>query len=164
MLYTCLYQFKLGKLYLLANDEALLAVNFHQQNVKAKQEINPILAQTIAQLDEYFLGKRKYFSLPLKLSGTAFQLAVWKQLQSIPYGKTCSYKDIATAINHPRAYRAVGMANNRNNIAIIIPCHRVIGNNQKLVGYAGGLAIKAYLLDLEQNYNYKEGISHEKYV
>lgn len=152
MVYTYSYKFELGKLYLTADDEALLAVSFHQQNVKATPKINLILQQTIIQLDEYFVGKRQNFTLPIKLSGTAFQLAVWHQLQHIPYGKTCSYKDIAEKINHPKAFRAVGMANNRNKLAIIVPCHRVIGSDKQLVGYAGGLNIKAYLLALEQKY------------
>ena len=101
------------------------------------------------QLFEYFEGKRKKFNLPLLKAGTPFQISVWNALEKIPYGETHSYKDIAIAIGNPKAVRAVGMANNRNKIAIFIPCHRVIGANGKLVGYGGGLHIKRFLLELE---------------
>ena len=101
------------------------------------------------QLFEYFEGKRKNFDLPLLKEGTPFQISVWSALEKIPYGETRSYKDIAIAINNPKAVRSVGMANNRNKIAIFIPCHRVIGADGKLVGYGGGLHIKRFLLELE---------------
>lgn len=112
----------------------------------------PLIGKAAAQLSEYFDGKRKTFDLPLALQGTAFQISVWKALQSIPAGETRSYKDVAALIGNPKASRAVGMANNRNPIAIIIPCHRVIGKNGKLTGYAGGLPVKQYLLDLEKRF------------
>ncbi|WP_028776855.1 methylated-DNA--[protein]-cysteine S-methyltransferase [Shimazuella kribbensis] len=104
----------------------------------------------VSQLKEYFLGIRKTFSVPLDLYGTKFQKRVWTALQSIPYGEVCSYKTIAIAIDSPKAVRAVGGANNKNPIPIIIPCHRVIGINGKLVGYGGGLDKKEYLLSMEQ--------------
>jgi methylated-DNA-[protein]-cysteine S-methyltransferase len=110
----------------------------------------PLIRKAAAQLAEYFDGKRKTFVLPLALQGTAFQISVWKALQRIPAGETRSYKDVAALIGNPKACRAVGMANNRNPIAIIIPCHRVIGKNGNLTGYAGGLPVKQYLLDLEK--------------
>ena len=94
--------------------------------------------------------KRKNFDLPLLKEGTPFQISVWNALEKIPYGETRSYKDIAIAIDNPKAVRAVGMANNRNKIAIFIPCHRVIGADGKLVGYGGGLHIKQFLLELEE--------------
>jgi len=103
------------------------------------------------QLSEYFEGKRKQFDLPIKPQGTKFQLSVWKALGDIPYGETRSYKDIATATGNPKACRAVGLANNRNPIWIIIPCHRVIGANGALIGYGGGLEMKQRLLDLEKS-------------
>ena len=104
------------------------------------------------QLEEYFNGKRHEFDIPLKfIYGTPFQQEVWQALMKIPYGETKSYKDIAQMINHPKAVRAVGGANNRNNIPIIIPCHRVIGANGSLVGYGGGLDKKIFLLELEKN-------------
>lgn len=103
------------------------------------------------QLDEYFAGKRTTFDLPLRPVGTVFQKKVWSALCDIPYGQTMSYKEIAIAVGNERACRAVGMANNKNPIAIIIPCHRVIGSNGDLVGYAGGLDMKRSLLELESN-------------
>jgi methylated-DNA-[protein]-cysteine S-methyltransferase len=104
------------------------------------------------QLEDYFSGKLKSFDLKLASSGTDFQKAVWKALCEIPYGETRSYKDIAASIGNPKACRAVGLANNRNPIAIIVPCHRVIGSTGKLVGYASGLDVKDFLLKLEKAY------------
>ncbi len=106
--------------------------------------------RTIQQLSQYFAGQRKQFDLPLAPQGTRFQKRVWKELCAIPHGQVRSYQDIARAIGNPKAARAVGMANHRNPIAIIIPCHRVIGKNGALVGYAGGLAMKERLLRLEK--------------
>ena len=110
----------------------------------------PLIRKAAAQIGEYFAGKRKKFSLPLAVSGTDFQTDVWQALYSIPWGETRSYKDIAAQIGRPKAVRAVGMANNRNPISIIIPCHRVIGSSGDLVGYGGGLPLKKRLLDLEK--------------
>lgn len=113
-----------------------------------------LLKRANKQLQEYFSGKRKIFDLPLAPSGTEFQQKVWSSLQKIPYGKTNSYKEIAESIGNIKAARAVGMANNKNPILILIPCHRVIGANGKLVGYAGGLEVKEKLLKIEkQNKN-----------
>ena len=109
-----------------------------------------LINNTRKQLDEYFAGKRKKFDIPIKLDGTDFQIKVWKELLKIPYGETCSYLDIAKCIGNPKASRAVGMANNKNKIIIIVPCHRVIGSNKKLVGYACGLDVKEKLLELEK--------------
>lgn len=111
-----------------------------------------LLKETAKQINEYFNGKRKCFDLPIKPSGTEFQQKVWTALLSIPYGETRSYKEIAIAVGNDKACRAVGMANNRNPISIIIPCHRVIGTNGKLVGYAGGLKVKDYLLNMEKTH------------
>ncbi len=102
-----------------------------------------------SQLDEYFAGKRKSFDVPYVLSGTDFQKKVWDALTAIPYGETASYKDIAIKVGNPKASRAIGMANNKNPITIIVPCHRVIGSTGKLVGYAGGMSMKEKILDLE---------------
>ena len=115
-----------------------------------EQKETPLIKKAATQLSEYFAGKRKKFDLPLLLQGTPFQVAVWEALNKIPYGETRSYKDIAKEIGNIKAVRAVGMANNRNKIAIVIPCHRVIGSNGSLVGYAGGLDIKELLLGLEK--------------
>jgi methylated-DNA-[protein]-cysteine S-methyltransferase len=111
----------------------------------------PLLKRANKELQEYFEGRRKTFDLPLVMEGTEFQKKVWKALMEIPYGATCSYKDIAVTIGNEKASRAVGMANNKNPIPIIVPCHRVVGANGKLVGYAGGLNIKEMLLKIEKN-------------
>jgi len=113
----------------------------------------PLLSAASLQLLEYFHGRRRVFDLPLAPAGTEFQKRVWAALQHIPYGETRSYQDIAISINNPRACRAVGQANHSNPIPIFIPCHRVIGAQGHLVGYGGGLWLKAYLLELERNHN-----------
>lgn len=151
MFYFCKYQFENISLYLVATETHLINIQFTQPQ-KALLQTTELLSMATIQLDEYFQGKRTIFSLPFKLTGTPFQLAVWKELQNIPYGQTTSYKEIAQKINKPKAYRAVGMANNKNPLPIIIPCHRVIGSNGKLIGYAGGLKLKNYLLELEKSH------------
>lgn len=151
MLYICKYQFENISLYLVATETHLINIQFTQPQ-KALLQTTELLSMATIQLDEYFQGKRTTFSLPFKLTGTPFQLAVWKELQNIPYGQTTSYKEIAQKINKPKACRAVGMANNKNPLPIIIPCHRVIGSNGKLIGYAGGLKLKNYLLELEKSH------------
>ena len=151
MFYFCKYQFENISLYLVATETHLINIQSTQPQ-KALLQTTELLSMATIQLDEYFQGKRTTFSLPFKLTGTLFQLAVWKELQNIPYGKTTSYKEIAQKINKPKAYRAVGMANNKNPLPIIIPCHRVIGSNGKLIGYAGGLKLKNYLLELEKSH------------
>lgn len=118
---------------------------------------SPLLASAKRQLAEYFAGARRRFDLPLAPRGTPFQLRCWEALLKIPYGRTASYAEIARAVGSPRACRAVGMANNRNPIAIIIPCHRVIGADGKLTGYGGGLDVKAFLLRLEAGVSSQEG-------
>ncbi|MDR0289516.1 MAG: methylated-DNA--[protein]-cysteine S-methyltransferase [Treponema sp.] len=110
----------------------------------------PLIKKAAAQIEEYLAGKRQSFALPIALHGTEFQVAVWQELQKIPFGETRSYKEIAAAIGREKAVRAVGMANNRNPIVIIVPCHRVIGHDGSLTGYGGGLPLKRHLLDLEQ--------------
>ena len=111
---------------------------------------NPHLKETETQIKEYFQGKRKSFSIPLHTPGTEFQQSVWMVLQNIPYGETRSYLEQATTLGNPKAVRAVASANGYNRIAIIIPCHRVIGSDGKLVGYGGGLHRKKWLLDHER--------------
>ena len=113
-------------------------------------EETELIRETKRQLDEYFAGKRKDFDVPTRLNGTEFQKRVWLALRDIPYGKTASYKDIAAAVGCPKGYRAVGMANNRNPISIIYPCHRVVGSDGSLTGYGGGLDVKSKLLELER--------------
>lgn len=116
----------------------------------ADYEETPLFKETIEQLDAYFSGKLKVFDLPLAPHGTDFQLKVWKELREIPFGQTVSYQELAERCGNQKAYRAVGQANNRNPIAIIIPCHRVIGKNGDLTGYAGGVDIKQFLLEHER--------------
>jgi len=117
-------------------------------------EESALIKEAVHQLIDYFSGKRKIFDLPLAPKGTDFQKKVWAVLCTIPYGETMSYGEVAETIGNPKAARAVGMANNKNPIPIFIPCHRVIGANGKLIGYASGLHIKESLLNLERNYKY----------
>jgi methylated-DNA-[protein]-cysteine S-methyltransferase len=114
--------------------------------------LSPVLQLCFLELEEYFQGKRHRFTMPLYLQGTPFQIEVWRTLREIPYGETRSYQDVALAIGNPRALRAVGGANNKNPLAIIIPCHRVIGKNGSLTGFGGGLAIKEWLLEHEKQH------------
>ncbi|MEB3768085.1 methylated-DNA--[protein]-cysteine S-methyltransferase [Acinetobacter sp. MD2] len=147
-----------GLLYLVADEQALRAVLWEHeyQRVFAQQSLvvdaqHPILMQAKTQLEEYFLGQRQHFELKSDpYGGTVFQRQVWQALQKIPFGETCCYSDIAKQIGNPKAVRAVGTANGRNPLSIIVPCHRVIGANGKLVGYAGGLEQKIKLLNLER--------------
>lgn len=146
-----------GKLTLVASESGICAVLWEKEKqgrVKIDLgELNPknkILQEAKRQLEEYFKGKRSSFDLPLDLIGTDFQKKVWKALSKIPFGQTHSYLDIAKKLKNKNASRAVGMANGKNPISIIVPCHRVIGNSGKLTGYAGGLEAKKILLDLEK--------------
>mgnify|MGYP003608148447 FL=1 len=147
-----------GVLKLVANDISLIAVLWENETpnrvrlaelIENKQ--HPILLETQKQLSEYFEGQRKIFDLPLDFEGTEFQQKVWQALLTIPFGETRSYKDIAEQIGNVKAVRAVGAANGKNPISIIAPCHRVVGANGKLVGFAGGLENKDVLLKLEFN-------------
>lgn len=120
------------------------------QEVQEMQEAQEILEQAAREIGEYFEGKRRAFAVPTAAAGTPFQQAVWNALKEIPYGETRTYGEIARRIGHPRASRAVGQANNRNPLPIVVPCHRVIGASGALTGYAGGLAVKERLLELER--------------
>jgi methylated-DNA-[protein]-cysteine S-methyltransferase len=139
-----------GTLEVCADQEGVTSIGFIKDNVKATKSCL-FTQQAVAQLGEYFAGKRTQFDLNLNPKGTDFQHQVWQQLVTIEYGKTCSYADIAKGINNPKAVRAVGAANGRNPLTIVVPCHRVIGSNGKLTGYAWGTSIKAGLLELEQS-------------
>ena len=131
---------------------AVLEVKFYKAEIPSNDDSVPkMLLACRSQLDEYFRGKRKVFDLKLEPRGTTFQKKVWRQLLRIPYGETRSYKDIARDVGNSRAVRAVGMANARNPISIIIPCHRVIGIKGDLVGYGGELWRKQWFLDHERN-------------
>lgn len=149
------YNLPIGPIWLAEKNEAITYLVFEEddQRLQGYELIEtPLLQVAASQLHEYFAGVRADFDLPLSFHGTDFQTAVWKALQTIPYGQTMSYQEIAQGIKNPKAYRAVGLANNRNPISIIIPCHRVVGKNGKLVGYAGGLAAKEKLLELENSH------------
>lgn len=146
-----------GDLTLIADNNALTAIlwdNHNPTRVKLGSlehtPNDPFLNKVEKQLEEYFTHKRRVFDLPMSPIGTPFQKAVWNELNKIPYGITCSYKDIAEKINNPRAVRAVGGAIGRNPISIIVPCHRVIGSNGALTGFAGGLDRKTLLLKIEK--------------
>ena len=128
----------------------MLGVSFISE-IREEQESSPVLDMAMQQLDAYFNGKLQQFTVPFELQGTAFQKTVWEALCTIPYGTVVSYQDIAIAIGNPKAVRAVGMANNKNPISIIIPCHRVIGKQGSLTGYAGGLDKKQWLLSHERS-------------
>ena len=143
-----------GMLTLIACDQGLLAVLWQDEKLMdeemcIEQDEHPILLAAKQQLQQYFLGQRQVFDVPLIMHGTAFQLQVWQALQQIPFGQTRSYQQIAQQIGRPKAMRAVGLANKNNPLSIIVPCHRVIGKSGKLVGFAGGLNTKQILLDLE---------------
>lgn len=145
-----------GELKLVASDRGLTAILWENEDPKRVRLLNPqldpqhpVLLETEKQLNEYFAGKRQRFTLTLDFKGTEFQKKVWQALVAIPFGETRSYSEIAREIGHPTAVRAVGAANGRNPISIIAPCHRVIGANGKLTGFAGGLEVKAFLLNIE---------------
>lgn len=147
-----------GDLFLYANQTHLLGLLFagdstdflkHLKSAKITAKTNPVLKKVVLQLNEYFSGQRKKFNVPVLLLGTDFQKKVWAELARVPFGKTITYKEQAVRINSAKAVRAVGAANGKNPIAIIIPCHRVIGSSGKLVGYAGGMKMKSDLLKTE---------------
>lgn len=148
----------IGNLILVATDSKLSLIHFDNSHANNKfklpdgliEEKNLILEETKKQLSEYFKGQRQTFDLPLEWRGTEFQNAVWKALTKIKYGNTQSYSELAEKVGSPKAVRAVGMTNGRNPIPIVVPCHRVIGKNGKLTGFAGGLEVKDFLLRLEQ--------------
>ena len=146
-----------GKLKLVASDTGLAAIlweNDREDRVRlgamTEQPDHPVLAETVRQLGDYFAGNRSHFTVPLDFRGTDFQKSVWGALLTIPFGETRSYAAIAAQIGRPGACRAVGAANGKNPISIIAPCHRVIGTDGSLTGFAGGLEGKKYLLELEQ--------------
>jgi methylated-DNA-[protein]-cysteine S-methyltransferase len=148
------YDLPLGSMGIVEENEMITAIFFakEQNNITAIHQETPLIKKAYLQLAEYFDGKRKSFDLPLAPQGTSFQQKVWQAIQSVPYGSTKSYKDIAKLIGNIQSCRAVGNANNRNPIVIIIPCHRVIGIRGDLVGYANGLDTKEKLLQLEKAY------------
>lgn len=165
MKFSYTYNMPIGNIVICEEDEKITDIYLDNQQGDTKKirkktlfiegetgfviEETPLIMLVRNQLDEYFNGERKEFYFPMHMKGTEFQVKVWEALKSIPFGKTCSYKEIAIKIGNPKASRAVGMANNKNPLLIVVPCHRVIGSNGSLVGYGGGLPVKESLLRLE---------------
>lgn len=152
------YASPVGQLRLIADEQYLIGVLWQNETIRRFSQFeycevteHPILEQTAQQLQQYFAQQRKNFDLPITIQGTDFQIDVWNALKTIPYGETRSYQDIATQIGRPKAVRAVGMTNGQNPLSIIIPCHRVIGKNGKMVGFGGGIEHKITLLQIEAN-------------
>lgn len=142
------YQSPVGLLQIGEVDGSISSLRFVSERTM-QEAVTPLLSMAVKQLSEYFTGQRKKFDLPLKQDGTQFQQKVWAYLSTIPYGETVSYKSMASAIGLPKGSRAVGSANGKNHIAIIVPCHRVINESGNLGGYAYGLEAKKFLLDME---------------
>lgn len=168
-----IYESQWGNLLIVVSHKGLVRITLPSESIakvlnKLSQNRETILTfkntnliqRTKRQLEEYFCGQRENFYLELDPRGTEFQKKVWKALEKIPYGKTCSYQDIAKNIDQPKAVRAIGMANNKNPIPLIVPCHRVIGKNGDLVGFGGGLELKKKLLDLESSVLRKKSLSN----
>lgn len=153
-IFTAYYKSPIGEIEVIGSKHAIHSLRFVQARNVADENLPSIIKDCLTQIHEYFSGSRKKFDLNTEQYGTDFQKLVWKRLKDIPFGKTNSYLDIALAVGDEKSTRAVGNANGKNKIAIIIPCHRVIGANDSLTGYAGGLWRKQWLLDHEKKYEY----------
>ncbi|MCX8130481.1 MAG: methylated-DNA--[protein]-cysteine S-methyltransferase [Clostridia bacterium] len=151
-IYKAYYESEIGIIEITGNKDEILSVCYFEGSPSAL-EIHPCLEKCIKQLDEYFKGQRKEFTIKTGINGTDFQKKVLREVMKIPYGKTASYKEIAEYIGNENAVRAVGNANRNNNLAIIIPCHRIVGSNGHLTGYGGGLWRKQWLLEHEKEAN-----------
>lgn len=155
-IYKLDYESPIGIIEIIGTNEAIISILFSEGGKKVnflQDETPSVLSECYKQLDEYFKGNRLEFSLPYQFEGTDFQKTVWEALIKIPYGEKASYKDIALSIGNEKAIRAVGSANGKNKLSIVIPCHRVIGANGKLTGYAGGLWRKEWLIQHEKFFN-----------
>lgn len=155
--FTAYYHSPVGLLKISATKDTITEVTFHDSSQKPagnKKNMPPLLISCIEQLIQYFNGQRRVFELPVHQPGTAFQQEVWSLLVQIPFGKTISYLELARKTGDFKATRAVAAANGKNNVAIIVPCHRVIGSGGELIGYAGGLWRKKWLLDMEKRVAY----------
>jgi methylated-DNA-[protein]-cysteine S-methyltransferase len=155
--YTTYYHSPAGLLKISGTELFICEVSFHDTSQKSqanKKDMPPMIIQCIEQLIQYFNGQRRIFELPLSQPGTPFQQEVWSYLMTIPYAKTISYQQLAIKTGDPKATRAVANANGKNHIAIIVPCHRVIGSNKELIGYGGGLWRKKWLLEHEMKIAY----------
>lgn len=144
----CYFKSPIGILKIIEDNEAIISINI--VNEFGINQITELLKRTMIELDEYFSLQRKMFDIPIRIKGSQFQQLVYKELINIPYGETRSYLDIAKRLGNSKAFRAVGNANNKNPILILIPCHRVIGANKKLLGFKDGINVQKKLLDLEQ--------------
>jgi methylated-DNA-[protein]-cysteine S-methyltransferase len=156
-IYTTYYHSPVGLLKISGSENFISEVSFHDTTEKIsakKKNTTPLLIQCAEQLIQYFQGERRLFDLPIHQPGTTFQQGVWGELMQIPFAKTISYLDLAKKIGDLKATRAVANANGKNNVAIIVPCHRVIGSNRELTGYAGGLWRKKWLLEHEAKLAY----------
>lgn len=167
-IYRQVYDFPIGPVVIEASETAITGIHMdHAKTDHVRNETDhmenqlsmpssvqfketELIKKAYEELNEYFSGKRRTFDLPLQAEGTEFQMQVWKALQEIPYGETCSYKEIAIKAGKPKAFRAVGGACHRNPIFIMIPCHRVIGTDGSMTGYGGGIPVKKQLLSLEK--------------
>lgn len=147
------YQTPVGSICVEDNGSAIVGVNMQLPEDGSDDCETELLKEAHRQLTEYFGGRRRKFDLPIEMEGTDFQIKVWQALCDIPYGETRNYGEIASAVGSPKASRAVGGANHKNQIMIIVPCHRVIGANGSLVGFGGGLPVKEYLLNIEKQNN-----------
>ncbi len=155
--YTIYYHSPVGQLKITGTEHYISEVSFHDRSKKPegnKKNLPPLMITAVEQLIQYFNGQRRQFELTLNQEGTTFQKEVWNLLMAIPYAKTISYLELARRMGDTKATRAVASANGKNNIAIIVPCHRVIGSNNELVGYGGGLWRKKWLIELEQKVAY----------
>ncbi|GLC29891.1 methylated-DNA--[protein]-cysteine S-methyltransferase [Clostridium omnivorum] len=149
------YNSPIGIIEIKGTEEGILSILFEEEieNNEGTVYVSEVVKDCLKQLDEYFTGRRKEFNVNYIFEGTDFQKKVWNALTSIPFGRTATYKDIAEAVGSPKAVRAVGSTNSKNLVSIIVPCHRVIGTNGKLTGYAGGLWRKEWLLNHEKKYS-----------
>ena len=146
------YQTPVGRITIGSDGNSLTRIAFGVCTLDGQQQASTLTNNAANQLQQYFAGKRFVFDLPLCAQGSDFQRAVWEAVSAIPYGQTRSYQQIAAEVGNPKATRAVGMASNRNPLPIVVPCHRVIGANGKPTGYAGGLKVKEFLLELERSH------------
>lgn len=150
MRYIFYYETILGKMGIITEGKEVAEVFFGKKKVQAEEKETPFIKKTYHQIEEYFIGDRKQFSVPFTIRGTDFQKKVYSALLEIPYGETRTYEEIAKEVGSPKACRAVGLTVGKNPLALLIPCHRVIGKNGDLTGYAGGLTRKKRLLELEK--------------
>lgn len=148
-IFKAYYRSELGRLEIRGTEKGIMSLKFVAGRGRTDRNLPPIVKKCRQQIDEYFSGKRKKFAVKLYLEGTAFQKSIWKELLKVPFGKTAAYGEIARAAGNPKASRAVGNANNRNPVSIIIPCHRIVGSTGGLTGYGGGLWRKEWLLKHE---------------